>query len=70
MIVFDELGIILNRDAYNWSNSYSFPSTPTSIFDGDYQRTVGVNLNQLPGVINICGNRTVTNITANRTAYW
>lgn len=70
MIVFDELGNILNRDAYNWSNSYGFSSTPTSIFDGDYQRIVGDNLNQLLGVINICGNRTVTNITANITVSW
>jgi len=70
MIVFDELGNVLNRDAYNWSNSYGFSSTPTSIFDGDYQRIVGDNLNQLPGVINICGNRTVTNITANITVSW
>lgn len=70
MIVFDELGNVLNMDAYNWSNSYGFSSTPTSIFDGDYQRIVGDNLNQLPGVINICGNRTVTNITANITVSW
>ena len=70
MIVFDELGNVLNTDAYNWSNSYGFSSTPTSIFDGDYQRIVGDNLNQLPGVINICGNRTVTNITANITVSW
>jgi hypothetical protein len=68
--VFDELGNVLNTDAYNWSNSYGFSSTPTSIFDGDYQRIVGDNLNQLLGVINICGNRTVTNITANITVSW
>ncbi|UCF13407.1 MAG: PKD domain-containing protein [Thermoplasmatales archaeon] len=70
MIVFDELGNVLNRDAENWSNSYGFSSTPTSILDGDYQRIVGDNLPQLPGVINLCGNRTVTNITANITVSW
>ena len=70
MIVFDELGNVLNMDAYNWSNSYGFSSTPTSIFDGDYQRIVGDHLNQLPVALDACGNRTVANITANLTVMW
>jgi len=70
MIVFDENGQVLNNKAFNWSSNYNITSYPVSIFDGDFQRIIGDNINQLPNVLNACGNRSVSNITANITINW
>ncbi len=65
MIVFDDEGHVLNYDALDWADNYSVGTFPITIIDGDYQRITGDNIEQLPGALNICGNRTVTNLTAN-----
>jgi len=70
MVVFDEYGSVLNYEALNWSNSYNITSFPVTIFDGDFQRIVGDNLDQLPGALDTCGNRSISNITANITCTW
>jgi hypothetical protein len=71
MIVFDENGWVLNNDAENWSIiRYGITNFPTSIFDGDYQRILGDEPTQLPGALDACGNRTVTNITADVALTW
>ncbi len=70
MIIFDENGQVLNYEALNWSNNYNIINYPVSIFDGDYKRIEGDNIEQLPGVLNTCGNRSVSNITANIICTW
>ena len=70
MIVFDQNGHVLNYEALNWSNNYFIMAYPTSIFDGDFQRITGNHIEQLPDILDACGNRTVVNITANITIAW
>jgi len=70
MLVFDENGHVLNYEALNWSNNYFIMAYPTSIFDGDFQRIAGDHTEQLPDILDACGNRTVANITANIIVTW
>ena len=65
MIIYDDEGHVLNYKAFDWASNYSVGSYPTTIFDGDYQRISGDNIEILPETLDTCGNRTVTNITAN-----
>ncbi len=70
MIVWDKNGDVLNRKAYDWDSKYGVTTYPTSIFDGDYLRILGNSPEEIPDVLNTCGNRTVANITANLTLSW
>jgi len=70
MIGFDHNGSVLNEKADDWASGYGVVGYPTSIFDRDYQRIAGDHPDQLPGVLDACGNRTVEDITANMTVSW
>jgi hypothetical protein len=70
MVIFDENGQLLNREARNWSRRYSIYAFPMSIFDGDYQRIHGNEQTLLVPALDACGNRTVENITADLTLIW
>ena len=67
MIIYDDEGHVLNYKAFDWASNYSVGTYPTTIFDGDYRRISGDNIEILPETLDTCGNRTVTNITANIT---
>ena len=68
MIGYDEYGNVLNYDAVYWSLNYTVGTFPTTIIDGDYERISGDNIDELPDKLDSCGNRNVSNITANITA--
>jgi len=68
MIGYDENGNVLNYDAVYWSLNYTVGTFPTTIIDGNYERIAGDHIEELPEKLNSCGNRSVTNITANITA--
>jgi len=68
MICYDEKGLVLNYDALYWAQNYTVDQLPTTFFDGNFKKIKGDNVEQLPDVLNSCGNRTVANITANITA--
>jgi hypothetical protein len=70
MIGYDTDGKILNLKAHDWIERYSIGAFPTSILDGDYKRIIGNRPKQLPSALNLCGNRTVSNITGNITLSW
>jgi hypothetical protein len=67
MIIYDDEGHVLNYKAFDWASNYSVGTYPTTMFDGDYQRITGDNIELLPDTLDTCGNRTVSNITANLT---
>jgi len=69
MICFDKEGLPLNYDAIYWALNYSVDQFPSTFFDGDFKKIKGDDIEQLPGILDECGNRTVANITANITAY-
>ncbi|UCF49381.1 MAG: hypothetical protein JSU91_06440 [Thermoplasmatales archaeon] len=64
MIGYDENGNVLNYDAIFWSLNYTVGTFPTTIIDGDYERISGNYIEELPGALDSCGNRTVANINA------
>jgi hypothetical protein len=70
MIGYDTDGKILNLKAHDWIEKYSIGAFPTSILDGGYKRIIGNRPKQLPNALNLCGNRTVSNITGNITLSW
>lgn len=61
---------IVNMDAYNWANSYGITGYPTSIMDGNYRKIEGNLISQLPGKLDICGNRAVKDIVADLIIEW
>ena len=70
MIIFDENGHVLNNEAFNWSKNYDIVSYPDSIFDGNFRRITGDYIDLLPDALNDCGNRSVSNISANISMTW
>ena len=70
MIYDDHDSNILNNLAYSWMQIYNPTYIPASIFDGDFQRLEGNYPDQLPGVLNTCGLRTVKNIDASISVAW
>lgn len=70
MIAFDYDGDTLIMKAYEWSEEYQIGSMPTTIFDGNFIRLIGNDSSKLPDTLNVCGERTVANITANITLNW
>jgi len=70
MIYSDHSHAVLNNLAYSWMNIYNPTYIPASIFDGDYQRLEGNYPAQLPGALNVCGQRTVNDIDASLSLTW
>jgi hypothetical protein len=70
MIVYDQDGEVLNRDAYDWDSNYDINTYPTSIFDGDYKRIIGNHPENINETINQCGNRSITELDVNLNISW
>jgi hypothetical protein len=70
MIYSDHSHTILNNLAYTWMGIYNPQYIPASIFDGDFQRLEGNYPDQLPSILNTCGQRTVKNIDASISVTW
>jgi outer membrane lipoprotein-sorting protein len=70
MITHDYNGQKLNLDADDWRKNYSIYAFPTTVFDGDYTRIQGNQPSELPNALNTCGNRAVTDISAQINVSW